>query len=263
MYSYTTDKANYDFNLLNLGMEKCHKGHFYGPAVRSSYLFHYICSGEGSFTCYTTNKTYHLQRGNGFLIHPDMLTYYEASLANPWTYYWIAFTGSDGVNFIERMNLSIENPIYQLKKNLNHMEHLFKEFINVEGECKNLRLFGYSQIIFSYLIEMLSTKENYNAYVEKAINYVAVNYHREISAQDLANINMLNRVYFSNLFKKEVGVSPKKYITDFKINKAKELLFNRAFSIGDVSRSVGFNDPLTFSKIFKKEVGVSPRDFRR
>ena len=46
------------------------------------------------------------------------------------------------------------------------------------------------------------------------------------------------------------------------MNKAYELLKKLELSIGDISRSVGYIDPLTFSKTFKKIKGVSPKQYR-
>jgi YesN/AraC family two-component response regulator len=46
------------------------------------------------------------------------------------------------------------------------------------------------------------------------------------------------------------------------MNKAVELMANAELSIGDVARSVGYEDPLLFSKIFKKLKGESPRQYR-
>lgn len=46
------------------------------------------------------------------------------------------------------------------------------------------------------------------------------------------------------------------------MNKAYELLKKLELSIGDISRSVGYIDPLTFSKTFKKYSGYSPKQYR-
>ena len=47
------------------------------------------------------------------------------------------------------------------------------------------------------------------------------------------------------------------------MNKAYELLKNPKLSVGDVSRSVGYMDPLTFSKTFKKYSGYSPKHIEK
>ena len=58
-------------------------------------------------------------------------------------------------------------------------------------------------------------------------------------------------------------MSPQDFIIYFRMDKAKKLLSDMSMNIGDVSRSVGYEDPLTFSKLFKKNVGVSPNAYRK
>jgi transcriptional regulator GlxA family with amidase domain len=56
--------------------------------------------------------------------------------------------------------------------------------------------------------------------------------------------------------------SPQEYLINFRIEKACELMQANLLSIGDIARSVGYDDPLTFSKVFRKLKGVSPSKFR-
>ena len=73
----------------------------------------------------------------------------------------------------------------------------------------------------------------------------------------------LDRKYISKLFKDSVGVTIQDYLVNYRMNKAKEMMKERTLSIGDISRSVGYDNPLIFSKMFKKTNGVSPSDYRR
>jgi AraC-like DNA-binding protein len=72
----------------------------------------------------------------------------------------------------------------------------------------------------------------------------------------------LNKNYFSTFFKENIGMTPQQYIIKYRINKACELMENKGLTIGDISRSVGYEDTLGFSKIFKKEKGMSPKKYR-
>ena len=66
----------------------------------------------------------------------------------------------------------------------------------------------------------------------------------------------------SKLFKNIVGVTIQDYLISFRINKAKEMMKDKQLSIGDISRSVGYDNPLIFSGIFKKVNGISPSKYR-
>jgi len=72
----------------------------------------------------------------------------------------------------------------------------------------------------------------------------------------------LNKNYFSTFFRENIGVTPQQYTIKYRINKACELMSNQGLTIGDISRSVGYDDTLGFSKIFKKEKGISPAKYR-
>ena len=68
--------------------------------------------------------------------------------------------------------------------------------------------------------------------------------------------------YFSRTFKKECGDSVISYITNLRINKAKELLATSNLKTFEISETVGIHDPAYFSVIFKKNTGMSPKAYR-
>ena len=63
------------------------------------------------------------------------------------------------------------------------------------------------------------------------------------------------------MFKKETGISLKQYITDFRIDKAKELLSRADARISDVATEVGFDNFSYFSTVFKKTTGLTPNEY--
>lgn len=105
-----------------------------------------------------------------------------------------------------------------------------------------------------------SSKEEY---VKNAILYVQTNFSRNLTVKEMADYLGLNRSYLGVIFKEITGLTPQEFLIDFRIEKAKKLLADKSMSIGDVSRSVGYDDPLTFSKLFKKNVGISPNAYRK
>jgi AraC-like DNA-binding protein len=100
-------------------------------------------------------------------------------------------------------------------------------------------------------------------YIKKSLQFVEANYSSKISISEMAKGVGLNKNYFSTFFRENIGVTPQQYIIKYRINKACELMSNQGLTIGDISRSVGYNDTLGFSKIFKKEKGISPLKYRQ
>ena len=83
-----------------------------------------------------------------------------------------------------------------------------------------------------------------------------------MNIKSIADSLFLDNAYFSRLFKNKVGISPKKFIFQTRMEKAKELLRNTNHHIKEVSITVCFNDPLYFSKIFYKTEGITPSKYR-
>ena len=81
-----------EFYLCYCGYAKCESLHSFGPAVRPNYLIHLILDGHGRFQ--TGDATYELAAGQGFLIEPEVQTFYQADKNDPWTYLWVGFGGS-------------------------------------------------------------------------------------------------------------------------------------------------------------------------
>ena len=69
--------------------------------------------------------------------------------------------------------------------------------------------------------------------------------------------------WFIRCFKRYMGMTPLQYVTSIRITKAKDLLKNTAFTIQEVGRLVGYENPLYFSRIFKKQTGHSPSEYRK
>ncbi|WP_073339157.1 AraC family transcriptional regulator [Clostridium grantii] len=270
MNEYLEFKLNHltDLDIYQCGFEECNKNHSYGPAMRDHYLIHYIVKGKGNFE--RKGETYNLSEGQGFLICPNEITYYKADSEEPWTYYWVGFNGVKAKEYLLKANLAEEKPIFdyvnsgELQECLNNM--IGTKSMSAGGDIQRV---GYLYVFLSYLMEMVDaskkrirnkTKEEY---VAKAIEYIEKNYSRNISISKLAYYIGLDRSYLTFVFKDVLNISPKRFLIEYRINKASELIKNTEFSIGDISRSVGYDDQLAFSKVFKKIKGVAPSEYRK
>ena len=95
-------------NPMQFGYENCKPSHFYGPAIRTHWLLHYVISGFGSF--HYQGKIYKIHPGEIFVIPPWIETYYEADAVNPWNYIFPAkrpFTNTRATGAFKCLNLFI------------------------------------------------------------------------------------------------------------------------------------------------------------
>ena len=94
--------------------------------------------------------------------------------------------------------------------------------------------------------------------------YVAAHYADSgLSLAELAKAFFFNPSYLSRTFKKKAGVSFTEYLTEFRMEKAVELLREKDLKAFEIAAEVGIPDPNYFSTCFKKYAGVSISDFRR
>ena len=84
-----------------------------------------------------------------------------------------------------------------------------------------------------------------------------------INIDDIADYLKLERSYFSNFFKQKVVISPKKYLTKYRMKTAADLMIKKGISVAVAGNSVGYTDSFAFSKIFKKHFGVSPAIYKK
>lgn len=98
--------------------------------------------------------------------------------------------------------------------------------------------------------------------IEEAKDYIADNYSRDISLDEISGKVDVSPYYFTRLFKEETGETFLEYLTSFRIDKAKELMKDPDISVKDICSQVGYADPNYFSRIFKKTVGKTPTEYR-
>ena len=257
-----------DLIFYHCGKESCTPNHFYGPFIRDHYLIHYILEGQGNFK--VDGKTYSLSEGQGFVICPNVITYYEADSINPWHYTWVGFSGCKAKEYLLNAGLNRKYPIFTYTQD-TCIEKYIEEMIHINklGMGNDLNLLGLLYLFLSKLTQnnshlcktTLETPQN--LYIEKALNFIQANYSRNITIGELSTFLSLNRSYLYTLFKKELSISPQQFLIQYRINKACELMKNTNLSISQIARSVGYSDPLVFSKTFKKAKNMSPKNFKQ
>lgn len=260
------NREGFDLVVYQCGMEKCKSFHSWGPAVRDHFLIHYILKGSGTF--YVDGKTYKIKANEGFLICPGTISSYIADNKDPWVYAWVGFKGIKAESYLSLANLSFKNPVFKCS-NGDFVKKCFEDMRKSTelNYGKEFRLQGLLAVFLSELIEEqgknITIDSNYKElYIKKSLQFIETNYHRKITVSEIAENIGLNKNYFSTFFRENMGVTPQEYLVKFRMNKACELISNEGLTISDISRSVGYTDPLGFSKIFKKVKGVSPRNYR-
>jgi len=114
-----------------------------------------------------------------------------------------------------------------------------------------------------YEILMTDDKRKISPHVEKIVAYIDSNYMNKITLELLESVIHLNKTYICHCFKKEYGLSFKKYLDEVRLSHAKQLLLESHMPVYSISESVGFASQNYFTKVFKGKVGISPLKYRK
>lgn len=90
--------------------------------------------------------------------------------------------------------------------------------------------------------------------------YMDINFQKNIQINDLAKLCNVTSRRFGTIFKKRTGKTPIEYLTDIRINYAKERL-RQSGNITYAAYETGFSDISYFYRVFKKKVGKTPKRF--
>ncbi len=98
--------------------------------------------------------------------------------------------------------------------------------------------------------------------VNRTREYIEAHYMEDICLQDAAAALHYSDVYFCKFFRQNFDKNFIMYLSELRVEKAKELLCDLTINIKDVSRSVGYHDSGYFTKVFKRITGVTPSEYR-
>ena len=257
-----------DIDLIECGKEQCVPQKHVVPMAKDCYTIHYVMNGSG-FIKYNDVKE-EVFAGDCFIIRPKMLVEYYPQDISPWCYSWIVFTGLYAEKIADEIFPDKGQILYKTGKD-GKLEELFDKLVYAyfkEGKI-TLEAIGYTYLIFNRLSEILGEKNiktkrinQQEIHIRETKDFINFNYMFDISVKDIANSQHVSPNYLCSVFRKQMGISPKQYITSVRMQRAKNILELYDFKVKDVALMVGYKDQLHFSHEFKKHFGVSPSNIK-
>lgn len=110
--------------------------------------------------------------------------------------------------------------------------------------------------------EQMDENIKLNAVADSIYAYIKSHYQDEIALQDVAGHLNYSDAYFCKLFKQCFGKSFRVFLTEYRIDLAKELLSDISINIKDIGVKVGYQDSNYFTRVFKRVEGVTPSEYR-
>ena len=157
----------------------------------------------------------------------------------------------------EHMAYSKGGMVYQFKARQDYLPDLLK----MQDYHEMREWFTHKILLSCQNILTKKTEKSVNI-IEQAKDYISNHYNSDLSLDDISRIVDISPYYFSKIFKEETGVNFIDYLTNIRLEKAKELLVSTDNSMKEICAKIGYSDPNYFSRAFKKNVGVTPTEFK-
>lgn len=99
--------------------------------------------------------------------------------------------------------------------------------------------------------------------LQRVIDLIEFRLSDDLSLDDLAAEACLSPYHFARLFRQATGLTPHRYVTERRIQIAKEKLSLGRLSLAEIALETGFGSQANFSRVFRKATGCSPGEFKR
>ena len=157
----------------------------------------------------------------------------------------------------------IEAMVYQINLYSERNNVLLKKSAYID--VNSIFLFDEWITKLEYLIvELCNEQKVGDNVVNMAKKFIMENYKTtDLSIKDIADYVHLNVSYLSTHFKKVCGMTINSYLTEFRIEKAKEYIRSGKYNADEIGRLVGYEDGNYFYRIFKKQTGMTTKEYRK
>lgn len=127
-------------------------------------------------------------------------------------------------------------------------------------------VYGILHILFKYSknssLQNINIKNTYDK-LKKIFEYIETNYDTEITIKDASSMCGFSESHFMKIFKDFTRKSFTKYLKDYRLEVASNLLLNSDLKIIDIAEDTGFNNFSYFIRAFSKKYNVTPSEFRK
>lgn len=226
------------------------------------------------------NKVFYTQKPDAYSyeIDKELFTKFKKLLRNN--------SITDALNLIHKLTLDIsasqDNDINKIKNIYFDLVRILLEVTmkwdsHASGEDNEnkyiwqeidsqVTLRGLSDFLISNLETIYRKTDDNEASIKKVTEikkYILCNYtDNQISIQSISDHTSLSQTYLCAFFKKSTGMTLNEYITELRIEKAKELLKDSRIKLYEITSSIGFTDVNYFSTLFKRHTGFTPSELR-
>ena len=217
---------------------------------------------EGAGTCQLENTSYNINAGDLLLLPRGVAHSYQASDDNPWTVYWIHFSGEKCADFIQYLNDGENNFIIPVGVNarlIANFEILLESLQSSINFSAFIHASNMLRQILTYIAQLKPlAKAQLVAHqfdLELVHSLMQSSLHQKLDLQTLAQSVNLSKFHFIKKYKELTNNTPINYFIHLKIERACHLLDISTKSIKEISYSLGYEDTYYFLAYFQESHG--------
>jgi AraC-like DNA-binding protein len=238
------------------------------PTGIAEFILIYCVDGQGVISLADTS---YLVLADHYFIIPSLMAHaYHSDKQNPWSIYWIHFSGAKAGLFARFACQSLEIDRSKTSR-INDRIGLFSEILRNLDRGFSIETLEYVNLCLNYLLASFTHLSQFrfvktageNDPIAQSINFMLENLGKKLKLADIAKETGLSASHYSRLFLGRTGHPPIDYFIQLKIQRACRLLDNPGWMISDVSRETGFDDQFYFSRVFRKVMDLSPMEYRK
>jgi AraC family transcriptional regulator, arabinose operon regulatory protein len=228
------------------------------------YILIHCVKGKGWYS--TGNKKFTVSSNDYFIVPAGTAHKYGADLNDPWSIYWVHFTGTFAKFYFGLLTKAKKNGVVNATVSTSR-QLLFYDIIQHLELMNNTDNIIYSNSCLYAFLSSFQTSEmkislNENEMIQQCISYMKDNLDKPLRLEDISSHLNLSASHLSAIFRKRMRYSPIHLFTSYKVQKACQLLMDSTHNIKTIAYSLGYNDQYHFSRVFKNIMGVSPKNFK-
>lgn len=263
----TSSTINYPLYVKNLGYLNDKKFTVGSLAEPDDVLILYSLSGVAEF--FRAKNLSYITENDVVTASCSVPVKFNKVSSDKWEFIYIIIGGSHAkyfYNLVRSKNNIIRCSL--LSGIIDDMLELFSiDYDDSIHSCINSSYFLYRLFrdLYEITFAVINTKSILpvkDTHVNIAIKYIQKNYKKDISVDTVCNEVGFSKYYFCKIFKDQTGLTIHRYINEYRIIKAKDLLTYSKLSINTVASAVGYKNTLTFIRCFKHSTDMTPSEYR-
>ncbi|MFS0636214.1 AraC family transcriptional regulator [Mesobacillus foraminis] len=253
--------------------EKAHPASWVESKHHKDYDLWYIHEGQMEIRI---NEEVHFASKGDLVLFSPKVAYTAAGLGTGCRFTFTHFDFGLGNHYgiLDNYELSGIIPGTLVQEEINLFLDAYDQFKS-HTTMSGIRLKGCLSIMIAKIIELYglgkyrgrfnhapNRKQTMNVHtLQPVFDFIHDHLHEPLRIGDLAALAGMSEKYFIYYFKQALGVTPGRYIYQLKMNRARELLYKKTYSIQHIADMLGYRDPYSFSKAFKNYYKVPPSQF--